>query len=34
LYFLGLHWMHSLRSATLFGVGVDAAYLAERISLS
>lgn len=32
LYFLGLHWMYRLKSGTLFGVGEDAAFLAERIS--
>ena len=31
LYFLGLHWMHSLKSGALFGVGEDAEYIAERI---
>jgi len=31
LYFLGLHWMHSLKSGALFGVGDDAEYIAERI---
>jgi len=31
LYFLGLHWMHTFRSGTLFGVGGDAAYLATHI---
>jgi putative flavoprotein involved in K+ transport len=31
VYFLGLHWMHTFRSAILAFVGRDAAYLAERI---
>jgi len=30
-YFLGLHWMHTMKSSTLFGVGEDAAYLATQI---
>jgi putative flavoprotein involved in K+ transport len=29
LFFLGLHWMHTLKSGLLFGVGDDAAYLAD-----
>lgn len=32
LYFLGLPRMHKVKSAFLWGVGEDAAYLAERIS--
>ncbi|BDE06631.1 hypothetical protein WPS_19070 [Vulcanimicrobium alpinum] len=32
LYFLGLHWMHTFKSGTLFGVGDDAAYLAQHIA--
>jgi putative flavoprotein involved in K+ transport len=32
LYFLGLHWMHTFKSGVLFGVGEDAAYLADRIT--
>jgi len=32
LYFLGLHWMHTFKSGVLFGVGEDAAYLADRIA--
>jgi putative flavoprotein involved in K+ transport len=32
LYFLGLHWMHTFKSGILFGVGEDAAYLANRIT--
>lgn len=31
LYFLGLNWMHKMKSALLLGVGEDAAYLAEHI---
>jgi putative flavoprotein involved in K+ transport len=31
LYFLGLAYLHRMRSDTLYGVGEDAAYLAERI---
>jgi putative flavoprotein involved in K+ transport len=30
LYFLGLPWLHKHKSAFLFGVGDDAAYLAEQ----
>ena len=32
LYFLGLHWMHTFKSGLLFGVGDDAAYLADHIT--
>ena len=31
VYFLGLHWMHTFRSAILAFVGRDAAYLADRM---
>ena len=31
-YFLGLHWMHTFKSGLFFGVGEDAAYLADRIA--
>jgi putative flavoprotein involved in K+ transport len=31
VYFLGLHWMHTFRSAILPFVGRDAAYLADHI---
>jgi putative flavoprotein involved in K+ transport len=31
LYFLGLHWMHTIKSALLVGVGDDAAHVAEHI---
>ena len=32
VYFLGLHWMHTFKSGVLFGVGDDAAYLADHIA--
>ncbi|MBW7885264.1 MAG: FAD-dependent oxidoreductase, partial [Caldilineaceae bacterium] len=32
LYFLGLHWLHTRKSALLLGVGEDAAYVAEHIT--
>jgi putative flavoprotein involved in K+ transport len=32
LYFLGLHWMHTLRSGLLPGVGDDAAFLAAHLT--
>jgi putative flavoprotein involved in K+ transport len=32
VYFLGLPWLHKLKSAFLHGVGDDAEYLAERIA--
>jgi putative flavoprotein involved in K+ transport len=31
LYFLGLHWMHTLRSGLLMGVGDDARFLGEHM---
>ena len=31
LYFLGLHWMHTIKSGLLSGVGRDAEYLAEHM---
>jgi putative flavoprotein involved in K+ transport len=31
IYFLGLAWMHKVKSSFLYGVGEDAEYLAERI---
>ncbi|QIG51273.1 NAD(P)-binding domain-containing protein [Nordella sp. HKS 07] len=31
VYFLGLHWMHTFRSAILSFVGRDAAYIADQI---
>jgi putative flavoprotein involved in K+ transport len=33
LYFLGLHWMHTFKSGVFSGVGSDAEYLAEHMSL-
>jgi putative flavoprotein involved in K+ transport len=32
LYFLGMPWLHKRKSGILFGVGDDAAYVAERIA--
>ena len=32
LYFLGLHWMHTIKSGLLSGVGSDADYLAEQMA--
>ena len=32
VYFLGLSRLHKVKSAFLWGVGEDAAYLAERIA--
>ena len=32
LYFLGLHWMHTIKSGLLCGVGADAHYLAEHMN--
>lgn len=34
LYFLGLNWLYKRKSALLFGVGEDAAHLAENIASS
>jgi len=31
VYFLGLHWMHNMRSGVLFGVEDDAAYLCRQM---
>lgn len=31
LYFLGLHWMHTIGSAAFFGVGNDAKFIAEHM---
>jgi len=31
LYFLGLHWMHTLKSGALFGVGDDAEFIADHL---
>ena len=33
LYFLGLHWMHTFKSGLLSGVGADAEFIAEHMSL-
>jgi putative flavoprotein involved in K+ transport len=32
LYFLGLHWMHTLKSGLFAGIGEDAAHVAEHIA--
>lgn len=32
LYFLGLQWMHTRKSATFWGVGEDAAHVAEHLA--
>lgn len=32
LYFLGLHWLHTIKSGLLFGVGEDAAHIASHIT--
>lgn len=34
LYFLGLHFLHNRKSATLLGIGEDATYLAEQMEKS
>jgi putative flavoprotein involved in K+ transport len=34
LYFVGLPWLHKMKSGLLLGVGEDAEYLAERIAAS
>ncbi len=34
LYFLGLHWMHTFKSGLFSGVGSDAEYLAELMSVA
>jgi putative flavoprotein involved in K+ transport len=31
LYFLGLHWLHTIKSGLFFGIGEDAAHVAEHI---
>ena len=31
LYFVGLHWMHTYGSAAFFGVGADAAFIADHM---
>ena len=32
LYFLGLHWLYKTKSALLYGVGEDAAFIASAIA--
>jgi putative flavoprotein involved in K+ transport len=32
LYFLGLHWLHKQKSALLYGVAEDAAFIASAIA--
>lgn len=32
LYFLGLHWMHKIKSGLFYGVGDDAAHIAKHIA--
>jgi putative flavoprotein involved in K+ transport len=32
LYFLGLHWLHKMKSAIFYGVGEDAAFIASAIA--
>lgn len=32
LYFLGLHWLYKLKSALLYGIGEDAAFIASAIA--
>ena len=32
LYFVGLHWLHTIKSGLLAGVGDDAAHVAEHIA--
>ena len=32
LYFLGLHWMHTIKSGLFFGVGDDALHLVDLIT--
>jgi putative flavoprotein involved in K+ transport len=34
LYFLGLHWMHTFKSGLFSGVGSDAEYLAQHMTLT
>jgi putative flavoprotein involved in K+ transport len=31
LYFVGLHWLHKLKSGLFLGVGEDAEYVVDRI---
>jgi putative flavoprotein involved in K+ transport len=32
LYFLGLHWLYKMKSALIYGIGEDAAYIASAIA--
>lgn len=32
LYFLGLHWLHTIKSGLFYGVGDDAAHIAQHIA--
>jgi len=32
LYFVGLHWLHTIKSGLLAGVGDDAVHVAEHIA--
>ena len=32
LYFLGLHWLYKMKSALLYGIGEDAAFIASAIA--
>jgi putative flavoprotein involved in K+ transport len=32
LYFLGLHWLYKMKSALLYGIGEDAAFIASEIA--
>jgi putative flavoprotein involved in K+ transport len=32
LYFLGLHWLHTIKSGLFYGIAEDAAYVAEHIA--
>jgi putative flavoprotein involved in K+ transport len=32
LYFLALHWLHTIKSGLLSGIGDDAEYLADHIA--
>ena len=34
LYFVGMHWLHKRKSALLYGVGEDAAYIVDHIHQS
>jgi hypothetical protein len=32
LFFVGLPWLHNAKSGLIYGVGEDAAYIAQRIA--